>query len=121
MEEQQAEIKFSKPTITFDDLEKIDVRICRIISVDDIYKNPKKEPSEENPVKAYHLQISTGDEIREVVTNVVDKFSKADLLDKEAAFILNLQPAMIRGVESRGMILLCGNNLITGKTGDKIL
>lgn len=113
-----------KPNITFDDIgnkDKMDVRICRIIGVSDILRNPKKEPSEENTVKAYHLVVDTGIEHRDVVTNIVDKYTKEDLLNKEVAFILNLEPTQIRGVVSKGMIFLDGEEkLITGKIGEVV-
>lgn len=111
----------TKPTITLDDAYKLDVRICKILTVEDILKNPKKEKSDENPVKAYKLTIDTGTEQRTVVTNVVGMFAPSDLEGKQSAFILNLEPATIRGVESRGMIMLAGSSLIGGNTGDVVL
>lgn len=111
-----------KPNITLEDIgdkEKMDVRICRIVGVSDILRNPKKERSDENTVKAYHLDVDTGGERRDIVTNIVDKYTKEDLLDKEVAFILNLEPTQIRGVLSRGMIFLNDSGgLITGKMGE---
>ena len=111
-----------KENITFEQLELPDIRFCTILSATDILKNPKKEPGEDNPVKAYHLVIDTGFDTRDVVTNIVDKFSKEDLTGKCTTFVLNLEPSVIRGVLSKGMIVMAGDNLVNGgSTGDKLL
>jgi len=117
------EIKVKSEYITFDDLEKIDIRICRVLSATDILKNPKKEAGPENPVKAYHLKIDTGTEERDAVTNVVDLFSKEELVGMDIPFILNLEPTMIRGVLSKAMIVLAGGNklLLGGVVGGSVL
>lgn len=111
-----------KTNITFEQLYAPDIRFCNIVSATDILKNPKKEPSEDNPVKAYHLVVDTGFDTRDIVTNIVDKFSKEDLIGKCIPFVLNLEPSEIRGVLSKGMIVMAGDNLLSGgSVGDKIL
>lgn len=113
-----------KPEISLDTLHSLDIRFCKIESVTDILKNPKKDfEPETNPIKAYHLVIDTGFDKRDVVTNIVENFSKEDLLDKVTTFVLNLPPTTIRGLLSKGMIFLAGdkNLIIGGNIGDVVL
>jgi len=93
----------------FENMSSLDIRFCKIESVEEILKNPKKEKSSENPVKAYKLNIFTGEENREVVTNIVDKFQPQDLVEKVTTFVLNLPATEIRGVLSRGMIVIASS------------
>lgn len=83
-----------------------DIRFAEILEVQPILKNPKKEPSEENPVKAYKLRIDTGNGERTVVSAIVDIFTPEQLLGKTTTFVMDLPPAQIRGFESQAMIHL---------------
>lgn len=93
-----------KATISFDIFNSLDIRMCKIESVEDVLKNPKKPPSDDNPVKAYKLLIDTGVDKRECVTNLVG-MPHSLLLGQVMPFVLNLPPADIRGVHSRAMII----------------
>lgn len=82
------------------------IKFCEIQDVEPILKNPKKELSEENPVKAYKLTIDTGTELRTVVSAIADIFNREDLLNKVTTFELDLEPKAMRGFISEGMIVL---------------
>lgn len=97
-----------KPTITMEQFAALDIRMCKILKVESILKNPKKEWSNENPVKAYKLLIDTGIDQRECVTNLVE-FSPTALLNQVYPFVLNLPEGPIRGVVSKAMIIATEN------------
>lgn len=80
---------------TIDDFGKLDVRIATIKSVED---HPKAD-------KLYVLKLDVGSEERQVVAGIRSYYKKEELIGKQIAFIYNLKPAMLRGVESQGMIL----------------
>ena len=122
MEELILKTSPQKPEITMEVFESIDIRFCKIEDVEDILKNPKK-PFDvvENPVKAYKLIVDTGFDKREILTNIV-QFKKEELKGITTTFILNLPEALIRGVNSKGMIFMIKNNLITdGQIGDVLI
>jgi tRNA-binding EMAP/Myf-like protein len=96
--------KPQKPTIQFEALSALDIRLCRIEKVEDILKNAKKPPGEDNPVKAYKFTLSTGLDTRECVCNLV-QYSRDYFLNGLFPFILNLPEADIRGVKSRAMMV----------------
>lgn len=119
MEETQ---KTQKPEVPTSNFFALDIRFCKIEDVEDILKNPKKDfDAETNPVKAYKLTVDTGFDKREIVTNIV-QFSKDVLKGMTTTFILNFPDADIRGVKSKGMIFMVGDNLLTcGKLGDVVV
>lgn len=88
-----------KQEITFEELMKVDVRMCKITSVEKV----------ENADKLYKLQIDTGVDSRVVVSAIADKFTPEQLVNATMPFVLNLTPRKIRGIESFGMILMAEN------------
>ncbi|MDP4039644.1 MAG: hypothetical protein Q8P57_03630 [Candidatus Pacearchaeota archaeon] len=83
--------------INFNDFAKLDLRIGKIINVED---HP-------NADKLYVLTINFGNEIgkRVIVAGLKPYYKKEDLKDKKAVFITNLEPVTLRGIKSEGMIL----------------
>ena len=51
------------------------------------------------------LQLDLGTERRQVVSGIRANYQPADLVGKNVVVVANLQPATIRGVESKGMVL----------------
>ena len=91
-----------KPTITIEDYDKLDIRLCQIISVEKVEKKDK----------LYKLQIDTGIDKRIVVSSIAHLFTPEQLLWKTLPFVLNLAPREIAKIESNGMIILADATLI---------
>ena len=85
----------NKAEIEFEDFEKCDLRVGKIIDV-----KPHK-----NADRLYVLTVDVGGEERNVVSGIKEHFIPEELLGKEAVFILNIKPVNLRGVKSDGMIL----------------
>lgn len=82
-------------TISMEDFQRLDLRVGKILSVDD---HPKAD-------KLYILKVDIGKgEVRQLVAGIRGHYKPQELLGKHVALIANLQPAVIRGVESQGMI-----------------
>jgi len=81
--------------ITIDEFKKLNLRVARIKEIID---HP-------NADKLYVVRVMIGEEEREVVAGIKKGYSKEELLGKLVVLVENLEPAVIRGVESRGMIL----------------
>lgn len=94
--ETQNSHSFQKPNISFEDFEKLDIRICKVLSVEKVEKADK----------LYKLEIDTGIDKRIVVSSISQDFSEEELLGYHMPFILNLEPRKIRGIESTAMIIL---------------
>ena len=84
-----------KEMITFEDFEKLDIRIGKVVSAERI-------PETEKLIK---LEVDLGEETRQLVAGIAG-FVKLDcLVGKELPVLINLAPRKLRGVESQGMIL----------------
>ena len=58
-----------------------------------------------NADKLYKMQVDFGAEKRQVLAGIKPYYKPAELLGKQAVFIVNLEPRKIRGEESQAMIL----------------
>ena len=83
--------------VSFNDWSKLDLRVGKIIRVEDI----------EGADKLYKLMIDVGSEIgkRTVCAGLKPYFSKEELKGKRLILFVNLEPRIMRGIESQGMIL----------------
>ena len=80
---------------TIDDFRKIELKVAQI-----------KEVSEHpNADKLLVLTVDVGDKTKQVVAGIKSAYSRETLLGKYVVLVDNLDPAMLRGVESQGMIL----------------
>ena len=85
--------------ITYDDFAKLEIRIGTIRS---IVKVPETD-------KLFKLEVDFGNEVRQIVSGIADRVDADYLQGKQCPFITNLEPRIIRGVESNGMILAVGS------------
>ncbi len=81
--------------ISIDDFGKLDLRVAEILEVSD---HP-------NADKLYVMKIKIGDEERNLVAGIKNYYSKEELIGKKIIVIANLEPAVLRGVKSEGMLL----------------
>ncbi len=85
--------------INFSDWEKLDLRVGKILKVEDI----------ENADKLYKLTVDIGSEKRTVCAGIKEHYSKDELMGKKIVLFTNLAPRKLRGIESKGMILAAVN------------
>ncbi len=95
-EEKEAEkMTKGKEEITFEDFSKLELKVGTIVSCE---KHPKAD-------KLLVEQIDLGDETRQIVSGIAQFYKPEELLGKKVIVVTNLKPAVLRGVESQGMIL----------------
>ena len=82
-------------TIDFGNWEKLDLRVGKIIEVEDI----------EGADKLYKLSVDIGDEKRTVCAGIKKHYSKKELKGKKIILFTNLAPRKLKGIESQGMVL----------------
>lgn len=85
-----------KEEISFEDFEKIDIRVATILEAE---KVPKTD-------KLMKLYVDTGIDKRTVVSGIAHCFSPEEIIGKNILMLVNLQPRKIKGIESKGMILM---------------
>jgi len=87
--------------ITIDDFKKIQFKIGKVLECSD----------HTNANKLYVLKVDLGNgETRQIVSGIKSYYQPADLVGKLVVVVANLQPAMLRGVESQGMVLAASGN-----------
>ncbi len=89
----------SKEVISYDEFSKMDIRTARILQAERI---PKAD-------KLLKLQLDLGYEKRTVVSGIAEHYQPEDIIGREVSLLANLAPRVIRGVESKGMILMAEN------------
>ncbi len=80
---------------TYDDFKKIEFRIA-------VIKEANDHP---NADRLYVLTVDLGDKTRQIVAGIKNHYKKEDLIGRQVVVVDNLDPAMLRGVESQGMLL----------------
>ena len=55
--------------------------------------------------RLYVLKVDTGKEIKQLVAGIRKSYTKEQLVGRRVIMVNNLEPAVIRGQESQGMIL----------------
>ena len=85
-----------KEECTFEDFEKMDIRTATVLEAERV---PKTD-------KLLKLTIDTGIDKRTIVSGIAEYYSPEDMLGKQICILANLKPRMIRGIESKGMILM---------------
>ncbi len=88
-----------KPTSTFEDFSKLDMRVGTILEAEKMSKANK----------LLVLKVDTGLDIRTIVSGIAEHFSPEEVIGKRVTVLINLAPRALRGVESEGMILMTNN------------
>lgn len=89
-----------KDECTFDDFEKMDIRTATVLEAERV---PKTD-------KLLKLTIDTGIDKRVIVSGIAEQYSPEEMVGKQICILANLAPRKIRGIESKGMILMARQN-----------
>lgn len=88
--------KFEPPAqIEFADFMKVNLRVARIIEAEPV----------EGSEKLMKLQVTIGEEKRQILAGIQKKYGAADLIGRQVIVVANLKPAKLMGHESQGMLL----------------
>ena len=91
-----AKVEEQKPEVTFEEFGAMDIRTATVLEAERV---PKTD-------KLLKLTIDTGIDQRIIVSGIAEYYSPEDMLGKQICILANLKPRMIRGIESKGMILM---------------
>ena len=80
---------------TIDEFRKLEFIVAQI-------KEVKEHP---NADRLYLVSVDTGKEQRQVVAGIRKNYTKEQLVGRRVILVNNLEPAVIRGETSQGMIL----------------
>ena len=83
-----------KPEITFDDFEKVQFRVAKVLTCEAVKKT-----------KLLKFELQNGDEKRTIVSGIQKYYKPEELIGKKLVVCTNLKPRKICGIESQGMII----------------
>jgi len=85
-----------KEDVTFDEFTRMDIRTATILEAEKVPKT----------TKLIKLKVDTGIDVRTIVSGIAEHFTAEELPGKAISVIVNLAPRTIKGIESKGMVLL---------------
>ena len=85
-----------KECVSFDDFQKMDIRVSTILTAEKVAKTKK----------LLKLTVDTGIDKREIVSGIAEHFTPEELIGQQVLVLVNLTPRPLKGIESRGMILM---------------
>lgn len=94
--EAAAKVEPQKAECSFEDFEKMDIRTATVLEAERV---PKTD-------KLLKLTIDTGIDTRTIVSGIAEYYSPEEMVGKQICILANLAPRKIRGIESKGMILM---------------
>jgi len=93
--ENAVEIAPYKDYIEFEDFEKLDIRVGKVLECEKVKKSEK----------LLRFTLEVGSETRQILSGIAKYHTPEELIGKNVLFIANLKPRKMMGLESCGMIL----------------
>ena len=90
-----------KPEVSFDDFDKMDIRISTIVAAEKVAKTRK----------LLKLTVDTGIDRRTIVSGIAEYFKPEELVGRQVPVLVNLAPRELKGIRSEGMILMAEDAL----------
>ena len=81
--------------VSIEEFKKLELKVAEIVSV---APHPQAD-------RLYVLDIKIGDARKQIVAGIRKYYSEEELKGKKIVIVDNLEPAVIRGIESQGMLL----------------
>lgn len=103
-----------KAEVSFDDFQKMDIRVSTILAAEKVAKTKK----------LLKLTIDTGIDKRTIVSGIAEYYTPESLVGRQVLVLANLAPREIKGIESRGMILMAEDalgRLVLVQPEDKVM
>lgn len=98
--ENAKKVTAQKEKCSFDDFGKMDIRTATVLEAERV---PKTD-------KLLKLTVDTGMDKRVIVSGIAEYYSPEDMVGKQICILANLKPRVIKGIESKGMILMARQN-----------
>ncbi len=85
-----------KDNIDFEQFMQLDLRVGTITNAEKVKKADK----------LLQLTVDLGSEVRTIVSGIAQHYQPEDIIGKQVSVVCNLEPRKIRGVQSKGMVLM---------------
>ncbi len=81
--------------ISIEDFSKVHLRVVKVLAAEKVKKADR----------LLMLTVDLGDEQRTIISGIAEHYTPEELIGKNVVMVINLKPAKIRGVVSKGMVL----------------
>ncbi|MDY5699866.1 MAG: methionine--tRNA ligase [Lachnospiraceae bacterium] len=85
----------AKPEISYEDFDRLQFRVGKIIACEEVKKSKKLLCS----------QVQIGSQVKQIVSGIKQHYSAEEMVGKKVMVLVNLKPATLAGVLSEGMLL----------------
>ncbi|OHA02213.1 MAG: methionine--tRNA ligase subunit beta [Candidatus Sungbacteria bacterium RIFCSPLOWO2_02_FULL_48_13b] len=85
--------------ISIEDFKKVELKVGRVLSTESV----------EGSEKLLKLRVQIGDEERQIIAGIAKQYSIEELVGRLIIVVANLEPRILMGFESQGMILAAGD------------
>lgn len=89
-------IEPQKESISFEDFQKMDIRVSKITAAEKVAKTKK----------LLKLTVDTGIDTRTIVSGIAEHYTPEELIGRQVLVLVNLAPRELKGIMSSGMILM---------------
>ncbi len=86
--------------VSFEQFKEMEIKIGKVLEVEEVA----------GADKLYLLTVDIGEETRKVIAGIKLWYKREELIGKNVVILANLEPKVIRGVESKGMVLAVLND-----------
>lgn len=86
--------------INYDDFRKVELKVAKILEAEEVA----------GADKLVKLQIDLGSEKRQIVAGIKKLYAPKDLIGRQIVVVVNLEPRMVMGAESNGMLLAASDD-----------
>ncbi|MGI6620991.1 MAG: methionine--tRNA ligase subunit beta [Bacillota bacterium] len=91
-------------TITLEEFKRVDLRVGEVVSCERV----------EGTDRLLKLTVDLGNETRQLVAGIAAHYEPRHLIGVQIVVVCNLKPAVIRGIESQGMLLAVQDGQVLG-------
>ncbi|GDX52376.1 methionine--tRNA ligase [Bacteroidota bacterium] len=95
-EPKNPESEIANSVINYDDFAKLELRVGTVTAAEKVKKADK----------LLQLTIDMGNEVRTIVSGIAEHYTPEQMIGKQVSVVANLAPRKIKGIESKGMILM---------------
>ncbi len=95
-ESKERKVTPQRENVTYEDFSKMDIRTATVLAAERV---PKTQ-------KLLKLDIDTGIDKRTIVSGIAEYYTPEEMVGKQVVMLANLEPRKIKGIESKGMILM---------------
>ncbi len=81
--------------ISYDDFKKIELKVGKVLEAERV----------EGSDKLLKLQVDVGAESRQIIAGIGKQYAPEQMVGKQVVIVANLEPRMLMGLESQGMLL----------------